>query len=193
MFIRSQDFVINPVNYCLTIGSILSAMILTGCGSEHEELEAQNKQLQQQNSQLQQQVAAQQADINRLRGAIKYTVNSDLLFPSGGWQMSARGQEIIGRMASQLAPFQQDRIVVNGYTDNVPISPALQKQGIASNQVLSEKRAQNVMEYMISQGVKPDLVSAVGHGQANPLAPNDTADGRAQNRRVELTLAPPAS
>jgi chemotaxis protein MotB len=56
--------------------------------------------------------------------------------------MSARGQKIIARMASQLAPFQQNKIVVNGYTDNVPISPALQREGIASNQMLSEKRAQ---------------------------------------------------
>jgi len=173
--------VTNPIKCRLIIGSMLSAVILTGCVSqgEYDALQAQNQQLQQQ--------------VSRLRGAIKYTVESDLLFPSGGWQMSERGQQIIARIASQLAPFQQDRIVVNSYTDNVPISPALQRQGIASNQVLSEKRAQNVMEYMISQGVKPDLVSAVGHGEADPFAPNDTAAGRAQNRRVELTLAAPAS
>jgi chemotaxis protein MotB len=192
MSIYSQDSVISRVRSRLIIGSVLPAMMLTGCvsRSSYDELQAQNQQLQQQNQQLQQQVAAQQTDINRLRGAIKYTVNSDLLFPSGGWQMSTRGQEIIARMASQLAPFQQNKIVVNGYTDNVAISPALQKEGIASNQVLSEKRAQSVMEYMIAQGVKPDLVSAMGYGEADPVAPNDTAQGRAQNRRVELTLAP---
>jgi chemotaxis protein MotB len=49
------------------------------------------------------------------------------------------------------------------------------------------------MEYMISEGVKPDLVSAVGYGEADPVAANDTSQGRAQNRRVELTLAPPGS
>jgi chemotaxis protein MotB len=190
MSIRSREIipVTNPIKCRLIIGSMLSALILTGCSSEssYDELQAQNQQLQQQ-------VATQSAEIDRLRGAIKYTVNSDLLFPSGGWQMSKRGQQIVARMASQLAPLQQDKIVVNGYTDNVPISPALQKQGVTSNQVLSEKRAQNVMEFMISQGVKPDLVSAVGFGEADPVAPNDTAQGRAQNRRVELTLAAPGS
>jgi len=45
------------------------------------------------------------------------------------------------------------------------------------------------MQYMISQGVKPELVAAHGHGESNPVASNDTAEGRAQNRRVELTIA----
>jgi chemotaxis protein MotB len=78
---------------------------------------------------------------------------------------------------------------VSGYTDNAPIGRALQRQGITSNQILSQKRAENVMAFIISQGVKPDLISAQGFGEANPVAPNDTAQGRAQNRRVELSLA----
>ena len=184
MSIRENVLVTNSIKCRLIIGSMLSAAILTGCSSDSGS--ASYSQLQAENQRLQEQV-------NRLRGAIKYTVESDLLFPSGGWQLSDRGKEIIGRVASQLAPFQEDKIVVNGYTDSVPISAALQQQGVASNQELSEKRAQSVMEYMISQGVKPDLVSAVGHGEANPFAPNDTAAGRAQNRRVELTLAPMGS
>jgi hypothetical protein len=65
----------------------------------------------------------------------------------------------------------------------------LQRQGITSNEILSQKRAENVMEYVVSLGVKPDLVSAQGFGDSNPVASNDTAQGRAQNRRVELSLA----
>ena len=79
---------------------------------------------------------------------------------------------------------------MNGYTDNAPIGPALKRQGITSNQELSQKRADSVMQFLISQGVKPELVSAHGYGDADPVASNDTAAGRAQNRRVELTLAP---
>ena len=134
---------------------------------------------------------ADKAQIARLVGAIKYTVNSDLLFPSGGYQMSPQGKEIIARFASRLAPTQQNKLVVNGYTDNAPIGPALQREGITSNLILSQKRAENVMQFLISQGVKPDLVTAVGHGEADPIATNSTPAGRAQNRRVELTLAPP--
>jgi chemotaxis protein MotB len=96
-------------------------------------------------------------------------------------------------MAAKLAPTQQNKIVVNGYTDNAPIGPELQRQGIASNQVLSQKRADNVMQYLISQGLSPNLVSAQGFGDENPIAPNDTAQNRAKNRRVELTLGGSAS
>ena len=78
---------------------------------------------------------------------------------------------------------------MNGYTDNAPIGPALKRQGITSNQELSQKRAENVGQFLISQGVRPDLVQAQGYGDADPIAPNDTAKGRAQNRRVELALA----
>jgi chemotaxis protein MotB len=58
-----------------------------------------------------------------------------------------------------------------------------------SNQQLSLKRAQTVAQFLVSQGVNPSLLAAQGRGDADPIAPNDTAQGRAQNRRVELTLA----
>ena len=84
---------------------------------------------------------------------------------------------------------QQTKIVVNGYTDNVPIGPGLKRHGISSNLVLSQKRADNVMQFMIAQGVNPALVSAQGFGDADPVASNDTPEGQAQNRRMELTVA----
>ena len=139
-----------------------------------------------------QQLAAGRSDqdhIRRLQSAIKYTVNSDLLFPSGGYELSDAGKDTIAKMAQILAPQQQEKLVVNGYTDNAPVGATLQNQGITSNQILSEKRADAVMEYMISQGVKPEFVSAQGWGEADPVAPNSTARGRAQNRRVEITIA----
>jgi chemotaxis protein MotB len=173
--------VFNPAKHRLIIGSALMTVVMAACvsQSEYDAVKAQNQQLQAQNS--------------RLQGAIKYTIESDLLFPSGGWQMSAQGQQIIAKMAAKLAPTQQNHLLVNGFTDNTPIGPGLAAQGITSNQILSEKRAQNVMDYLISQGVKPELVSAHGYGDTNPIASNDTAAGRAQNRRVELEIAPTAS
>jgi len=172
---------------------LLASVLLSACVSQsaYDQLQVQNQQLQQQNSALQAQVAADKAQICRLQGAIKYTVNSDLLFPSGGWQMSDRGKQIIANMAAKLAPTQQNKILVSGYTDNAPIGPALRRQGITSNQDLSQKRAENVMEFVISQGVKPDLISAKGFGDADAVASNATPQGRAQNRRVELSV--PAS
>lgn len=161
----------------LMVPAALTACTTSGgvSQSDYDKLAAENQQLQ--------------GHVKRLQEAIKYTVNSDLLFPSGGWEISDAGKDVIAKMAKMLAPEQEDKLVVNGYTDNAPIGPTLQKQGITSNQMLSEKRADAVMQYMISQGVKPELVSARGFGEADPIAPNDTTQGRAENRRVEITLA----
>jgi len=172
----------------------LAAPLLTTCVSQskYDTVVAENQQLQAQNQQLQAQVAAAKSQVGRLQNAIKYTVNSDQLFKSGSWDMSPQGQQIIGKMASQLASTQASHLVVNGYTDNAPIGAALKRRGVTSNLELSQKRADAVMQYLISQGVKPELVSAEGHGDSDPVAPNTNAKGRAQNRRVEITLASPS-
>ena len=171
---------------------IIAPILLGGCvvwQSDYDKVVSQNQQLQQQNTADEQQIAADKAQISRLQGAIKYTVNSDQLFAPGSWAMSAQGKQIIAKMASQLAPTQQNKIVVTGYTDNAPIGPDLQRQGVTSNQVLSQKRADAVMQYLISQGLNPNFVAARGLGDADPVASNDTTQGRAKNRRVDLTLA----
>jgi chemotaxis protein MotB len=172
---------------------LLAPVLLSACVSQgkYDDLQAQYRQLQQQNSALTAQVAADKTQICRLAGAIKYTVNSDLLFASGGFEMSERGKQIIANMAAKLAPTQQNKVLVSGYTDNKPVGPALERQGITSNQDLSQKRAENVMAFLISQGVKPDMISAKGFGDADPVASNDTPQGRAQTGRVELSV--PAS
>jgi chemotaxis protein MotB len=173
----------------------LVGLMLSACVSQssYDAVVAQNQQLQGQNATLSSQVSAAKAQITRLQGAIKYTVNSDLLFPPGGWEMSDQGKQVIAKLASQLAPTQQNKIVVNGYTDNAPIGRELQRKGVTSNQILSQKRAENVMAFLVSQGLNPELVSAQGFGDTNPIAPNTTPEGRSQNRRVELTLAAPGS
>jgi chemotaxis protein MotB len=172
---------------------LLAPLLLPACVSQsrYDDLQAQYRQLQQQNATLTAQVAADKAQICRLAGAIKYTVNSDLLFTSGGWDMTERGKQIIANMAAKLAPTQQNKVLVSGYTDDKPVGPALARQGVTSNQDLSQKRAETVMAFLVSQGVKPDMISAKGFGDGDPVASNDTPQGRAQNRRVELSV--PAS
>jgi chemotaxis protein MotB len=164
------------------------ALLLSGCVSQkkYDALDQEYQQLQQS---MTAEVGAQKMHITRLQNAIKVSVNGELLFPSGGWQMSAQAQKTIAKMAAILAPQQTTKINVNGYTDNTPIGAGLRRQGVTSNLILSQKRADAVMQYMISQGVNPNLVSAQGFGSADPVASNATPEGRAQNRRVELTLA----
>jgi chemotaxis protein MotB len=171
----------------LVIASVV-ALMLSACvpAQQYDALENDYNQL---NQRLSGDIAAQQVHISRLQGAIKVAVNSDLLFPSGGWQMPPAAAQVISEMAPILAPFQQTTIIVTGYTDNVPIGPELMQQGIQNNQQLSLKRAQTVASFLISQGVNPNLVQTRGLGDADPVAPNDTPQGQAQNRRVELTLA----
>jgi chemotaxis protein MotB len=167
----------------LIVVSLLSTTMLTGCvvwKSDYDSLQSQNQQLKQQ-------LTTSQQEVSRLQGAIRYTVNSDLLFATGSWQMRPQGQKVIADFAKKLAPTQQNHLTVSGYTDNAPIGEALRREGVTSNQELSQKRADAVMQYLISQGVKPDLVSAQGFGDSSPVASNDTAQGRTQNRRVELS------
>ena len=182
---RAHASKIRMVAVGIAVPLLLSACVSQGA---YNDLKTQNQQLQSQNQQLQQQLTDAQTKIGQLRGAIKYTVESDTLFSSGSWQISARGKSILAKMAYKLAPTQTQKLIITGYTDNAPIGPGLQQQGITSNQQLSEKRADAVMNYLITQGVNPNLVSAQGGGETNPVAPNDTASGRAQNRRVEFSL-----
>jgi chemotaxis protein MotB len=174
-----------------TAGTMMS-LILSACvpAQQYDALENDYNQL---NQRLSGEIGAQQVHITRLQGAIKVAVNSELLFPSGGWQMPAAAAQTIAKMAPVLAPFQQTTIIVSGYTDNVPIGPELRAQGVDSNQQLSLKRAQTVANFLVSQGVNASLISARGLGDADPVASNDTPQGRAQNRRVELTLAGPGT
>jgi chemotaxis protein MotB len=169
-----------------------SSQLDTALADNHR-LNQENQQLTQDNQQLRQQVVAEQSHVGRLQEAVKYTVNSDLAFAAGSWQLSAAGKDVIAKMATVLAPQQQEKIMVAGYTDDTPVGAGLRAQGITSNRKLSQKRADTVMQYMISQGVNPDMVTARGLGEDYPLVPNSSAAARAQNRRVEVTLAGPGS
>jgi len=82
------------MRYSAGLLPLIGSVLLSACVSQsaYDQLQAQKQQLQQQNSSLQSEVASDKAQICRLQGAIQYTVNSDLLFPSGGWQMSDRGK-----------------------------------------------------------------------------------------------------
>jgi chemotaxis protein MotB len=177
------------------VTGVCVAWALAGCVSKqrYDESQQRNAELEQEyqqlNEQMSSELSARDVQISRLQNAIKVSINSELLFPSGKWEMSERAKQSIAKVAAILAPHQKTKVMVNGYTDNTPIGPGLMKEGVTSNLILSQKRADTVMQFMISHGVKPSLVSAQGFGEADPVASNATADGRAKNRRVELTLA----
>jgi chemotaxis protein MotB len=166
----------------------LTALMLAACVSE-KTYEQQTQQLQQ----VQAQSAAQQAEIAKMQAENKWVVAGDLLFPEGGYQLSPNGQAALSQYVPRLKSAQNAKVVVYGYTDNLPVGPALQQAGIKNNVDLSSRRADNVVAYFRAQGVNPNILSAKGFGDTHPVASNDTPDGRAKNRRIEIVMEGPGA
>ena len=139
------------------------------------------------NQQLSSELSSDQAKITQLQNQLKVTLVNEILFPEGGWQLSAKGEAALAKIAPTLANLKGQQIVVEGYTDNVPIGPAL-KARFPSNLELSSARADDVVRVLVSKGVPATRISAQGFGDARPVASNDTPEGRSKNRRVEIVI-----
>lgn len=118
---------------------------------------------------------------NDLQAVINKMTGGPLAFGPDGVSLTSDGYGILIRVADQLKACPAARVTVNGYTDNASA------EGI--NIPLSAQRATAVAEYLIANGVTRDRVTAKGLGSANPIASNDTAEGRAKNRRAELVVS----
>jgi chemotaxis protein MotB len=139
------------------------------------------------------QAAAEQSQITKMQEEQKWVVAGDMLFPEGGYQLSPNGKQALNQYVPRLQSLQNAKVVVYGYTDNLPVGPALQRSGIANNIDLSSRRADNVVAYFESQGINPNMISAKGFGDTHPVASNDTPDDRAKNRRIEIVLEGPGA
>jgi chemotaxis protein MotB len=166
----------------------LTALILGACVSQSA-YEQQTRQLQA----AQAQSAAEQQQIARMHAENKWVVAGDLLFPEGGYQLSPNGQQALSQYVPQLKNLNNAKVVVYGYTDNLPVGPGLQRAGVKDNIDLSSRRADNVVAYFRAQGVNPTILSAKGFGDTHPVASNDTPDGRAKNRRIEIVMEGPGA
>lgn len=170
---------------------MLAAVFLAaGCVSEQtyktEVTKADN--LSALNQKLSSELGADQAQITQLQNQLKVTMVNEVLFSEGGWTLSPKGEAALGKIAPTLAGLKGQQIVVEGFTDNEPIGPAL-KARFPSNLELSSARADNVVRYLVSKGVSSNNISAQGFGESKPVASNSTADGRAKNRRVDIVIA----
>ena len=115
---------------------------------------------------------------------------ADLDFASGNYTLTKKGKKELDGVVPQIQSAPGAKVVVYGYTDNKPVGAALKKRGIVDNLDLSSKRANEVVRYLISKGIDANILSAKGRGDTHPVASNDTPKGRAQNRRIEITLLP---
>jgi len=132
-------------------------------------------------------LAADPVEVTQKAGSVTLTSSADAMFPSGGWQVPATAP-LLDKMLPTLSKLQNTKIVVSGYTDNAPIGEGLKAKGVSSNLDLSAERAVAIANYLTLHGVKPDLLSAHAFGETRPVASNDTPEGRAKNRRVDITL-----
>jgi len=115
---------------------------------------------------------------------VEIELNSSLLFPSGDALPNDQAFELVERVARILAPFDNP-IRVEGFTDNLPISTSQ----YPTNWELSAARAGSVVRMLVADGVVPSRLAAVGYGEFQPIADNETLEGRARNRRVVLVIS----
>ena len=161
----------------------LSLILMSGCVSQtkYDDLNAKYQQLE----------AAfndDQAEIVLLKGELKVTMLDGVLFSEGGYTLNQASKDILKKLVPTLTGLKETKIIVDGFTDNVQIGAKLKRQGIASNLELSSKRADVVVQYLLDQGINPDIIAGEGYGERKPVASNNTADGRSKNRRIEVTL-----
>lgn len=122
-------------------------------------------------------------EVIRNERSVSFRIDSNILFPSGQTDLDPKGMQVLQRLARVLSTVPH-RITVAGHTDTRTIRNAR----YPSNWELSGARAGSVVRYLQQQGIAADRLSAVGLAGTQPLGDNASAEGRAKNRRVELTL-----
>ncbi|NPV04817.1 MAG: flagellar motor protein MotB [Syntrophaceae bacterium] len=134
-------------------------------------------------------IAEGQVTITELQGRLTVNMVDAILFDSGKADIKPEGRQVLQKVAEVINQVEDKAIRVEGHTDNVKISPALAR-AFPSNWELSAARAVNVARYLQRLGVDPALLSAVAYGEFRPVSENDTPEGRARNRRIEIVLVP---
>lgn len=140
-------------------------------------------------SSLDGEIKAGRIQVSELKGKLTVRMAEKVLFPSGSATVSKAGKATLEKIAVAFKDVKGRMIRVEGHTDNVPIKT----ERFPSNWELSSARAIAVVRILQDQGVDPGLLGAAGYASFQPVAANDTADGRAQNRRIEISLAAPLS
>lgn len=173
------------------IGALVGSALGAGTGAlVGNEMQKQKKQLEAEladvraqsdaNAQAIQDIKVESVKDSNNLDAIKLVLGNSVLFNTGSYALSAGAEAALARVAYNLKQFPNTDVTVVGYTDNTGT--------VAINDKLSQERADAVMDYLISLGIPASRLKAVGHGESDPIASNATAEGRAQNRRVEMFI-----
>lgn len=126
--------------------------------------------------------------VEQRNGKVYVSMENKLLFNSGSWAVGTEGKKAVKQLGNVLANNPEISVLIEGHTDNVPYSG---NGTLTSNWDLSTKRATAIVQILEqNKNIKPDNLTAAGRGEYAPLATNDTAEGKAKNRRIEVILTP---
>lgn len=126
-------------------------------------------------------------DVKVLKGVVYISLADNMLFRSGSYEINPSAMDILSKIAKIIKDYKDYSVLVEGNTDNVPIS----RTNIRNNWDLSALRASSVVQALQNKfGVDPARLTAGGRGEYNPVATNDTAEGRQLNRRTQIIITP---
>jgi len=157
--------------------------------SREEKVQEVSKTYTQMIEKMKTEIADGQVTITELQGRLTVNMVDAILFDSGKADIKPEGRKILQKVVDVIGQVEDKAIRVEGHTDNVKIGGALAR-AFASNWELSAARAINVARYLQRLGVDPSLLSAAAYGEYRPVSENDTLEGRAKNRRIEIVLVP---
>ena len=141
-------------------------------------------------SSLKDQIATKDIELVESNEQLKMVLVDTILFESGSTQLTEEGEALLSVIAKSIKDYEEQRVVVEGHTDNKPIRSPL-KNTFPSNWELSAARAAAVVRFLQIQGmVDPQRLSVQGYSFYHPVASNKTEEGRRQNRRIEIILSP---
>jgi chemotaxis protein MotB len=126
--------------------------------------------------------------VNVKNGKVYVSLAEQLLFASGSTEVDSKGVSALQQLAKAIKDKRDIHIMVEGHTDNVPISK--KSQYMSDNWDLSVMRATSITKILTKAGVSPNQVTAAGKGEFVPLAPNNTAQNKQKNRRTEIIITP---
>lgn len=126
--------------------------------------------------------------VEQRNGKVYVSMENKLLFESGSWVVNSRGREAVLALGKVLGENKEIAVLIEGHTDNVPYG---EKGLIKNNWDLSTKRATSIVNILTeNNNIPKDNLTAAGRGEYAPLGSNDTSEGRAKNRRIEVVLTP---
>ncbi len=129
----------------------------------------------------------QDVDVKVLKGVVYISLSDNMLYKSGSYEISDKAGTTLSKIAKIISDYKDYDVLIEGNTDNVPIS----KTNIRNNWDLSTLRASSVVQSLQnSYGVDPKRLTAGGRGEYNPIAANDTPDGKMRNRRTQIIITP---